>query len=66
MKHKAATMEAVLGRKPNDPIMHYEVKCLADTGIASSRSDTYKLRGREYVELGNIGTSNQRSTWRTE
>ena len=44
MKHDSATLEAVLGRKPEDKIRHYEVKCLASIGIRGSRKDTIALR----------------------
>jgi hypothetical protein len=59
MKHDAATVEAVLGRKPEEKIRHYEVKCLADSGIGGSRKDTLALRNGNYSEVHsrNIGYS---------
>lgn len=59
MKLYAATVEAVLGRKPEDKIRHYEVKCLADSGIGGSRKDTLALRNGNTAELysRNIGYS---------
>lgn len=51
MKRDAATIEAVLGRKLDEKIRHYEVKCLADSGIGGSRKDTLALRRGNYAEV---------------
>ena len=51
MKRDAATTEAVLGRKPEDKIRHYEVKCLADSGIGGSRRDTLVLHAGNYADI---------------
>lgn len=53
MKHDTATLEAVLGRKPEDKIRHYEVKCLAGIGIRGSRKDTIALRYGNTSEIHN-------------
>jgi len=62
MKHHAATLEAVLGRKPEDKIRHYEVKCLADSGIGGSRRDTLALHNGNIADIycRNLGYSERR------
>ncbi len=40
MKHNAATVEAVLGRKLSETVRHYEVKCLVNSSIAGARMKT--------------------------
>lgn len=44
MKHDAATLEAVLGRKLEDDYRHYKVRSLFDLGIGGPRPKVSKLR----------------------